>query len=144
MDTSHYNFFKGSMVFVIWSWTWIDEDLSDVDGESDTSICGSDVNSLESSLESDEPPVDEKIPAITHSVIFKCIGSHKESQYKDKLAVAKRKRNKGTEVPVRLRPELDNQVDSNGKAFVCKVVPDQWERIGYVVREVCGIANLIA
>ena len=36
-----------------------------------------------------------------------------------------------------LRPEPDNPVDSNAIAFTCQVVPDQWERIGYVVKEVC-------
>ena len=77
MHTSKYTFFKSSMVFIIWNWTWIDdEDPSDADSESDASVCGSDVNSSENSLESDEPPVDDEIPAITHSVIFKCIGSH--------------------------------------------------------------------
>jgi len=48
------------------------------------------------------------------------------------------KRNEGTEIPERLWPEPDNPVDSNAIiAFVCQVVPDQWEQIGYVVKEVC-------
>ena len=38
---------------------------------------------------------------------------------------------------MRLQPEPDNPVDNNAIVFVCQVVPDQWERIGYVVKEAC-------
>ena len=31
------------------------------------------------------------IPAITHTVIFKCIGAHKEDEYQEHLALAKKK-----------------------------------------------------
>ena len=50
------------------------------------------------------------------------------------LCIASRKLGKEDEVTVRIRPEPDNPVDSRAIAFECKV-QDEWELIGYVVRE---------
>jgi len=38
---------------------------------------------------------DDSVPGITRSVIFKCIGLHKEMEYQDMLAVASRNRDNG-------------------------------------------------
>ena len=38
---------------------------------------------------------DDSIPAITHAVIFKCIGVHKERRYQDILCEASRKLDDG-------------------------------------------------
>jgi len=39
----------------------------------------------------DEDDTSNAIPAITHSVILECMGSTKEREYKETLALAKRK-----------------------------------------------------
>ena len=80
--------------------------------------------------------LDDSVPAITHSVIFKCIGAHKEIHYQEILAAANRKLEKGTKVPVKLDPEPQNKYDNRAIAFVCQIDDTNWERIGYVVSEV--------
>ena len=85
------------MVFVIWKWTWVDLDECLTDSETKASLCSSDVNSSDD-FQSDEPTLDEEVPAITHTVIFKCIGAHQEKRYQDTLAIVKGKINKGTAV----------------------------------------------
>jgi len=124
------------MVFVMWKWTWVELDEDLMDSETNPSLCGSDVNSLDD-LQSDESTMEE-VPTITQSVIFKCIGAHKERQYQDTLAIVNNEITKGIAVPMRLQPESVNPVDSNSIAFVCQVVPHQWEQIGYVVKEACN------
>ena len=69
-----------------------------------------------------------EIPAITHSVVFKCIGSTKESSYQDALVLAKSKMRLGQSVPVRLKNEPNNPKDSRAIAFECKPA-DQYIRI---------------
>ena len=67
-------------------------------------------------------------------MVFKCIGSLKELLYQEILPVVTKKIKQGETVPVRIRKEPDNPVDSRAIAFECRL-NDQWERIGYVVRE---------
>ena len=50
----------------------------------------------------DEKVEDHGIPAITHSVVFKCIGATKEMCYQELLALANRRMRNGEIVPVRL------------------------------------------
>ena len=72
-DISQYKLFKDQLAFVIWNCTWIEEDLDDPDGDVDClEESRNDVEQTE-----DESTDDEYIPHITHSVIFKCIGSFK-------------------------------------------------------------------
>ena len=78
----------------------------------------------------------DEIPAITHTVVFKCISVTKEKKYQDTLKYAnKRLNDDDVKLPVKLQPELDNKWDSKAIAFMCQ---DNlgWQRIGYVVREV--------
>lgn len=70
---------------------------------------------------------------LTHSVVFKCMGCLKEFHYQEILALVSRKMKDGS-VPVELREEPNNPVDSRAIAFVCKL-NNQWERIGYVASE---------
>ena len=81
-----------------------------------------------SEASSDEPD----IPFVTHSVVFKCIGSTKESTYQDTLALEKLV--VGEAVPVRFKKEPNNPMDSRAIAFECKL-GNEYVRIGYVVRE---------
>jgi len=82
---------------------------------------------------------DNGIPEITHSVVFKCIGVHKEMDYQHTLALANRNMNDGKAVSVKLNPEPDNPQDKNAVAFICQADENaEWKRIGYVVREVAS------
>jgi len=84
-------------------------------------------------MDSSEKEPDDGIPAITHSVVFKCIGYNKESRYQELLALAQRKRAKdNATIPVKLQPEPSNTMDSKAIAFMCKA-DTNWERIDYVV-----------
>ena len=98
----------------------------------DVALSGSD----DSSNEEEE----DDIPAITHSVVFKCIGCTKELRYQELLALASQKINKGETVPVKLEREPNNPYDSNAIAFMCHAEKD-WERIGYVVSEALTDTN---
>ena len=62
---------------------------------------------------------DDSVPAITHTVIYKCIGAHKEKHYQEILAIAGRKHENGIKVPVKLQPEPQNKYDNTAIAFVC-------------------------
>jgi len=115
--------------------------LEDLDSRTPTpeSLCSNsevppsaDSPNVSTSSESD----DDSIPSITHAVIFKCIGVHKERRYQDVLSEASRKLDDGDNVPVKLYPEPDNPVDSKAIAFMCQITGSAWERIGYAVSEV--------
>ena len=115
----------------MWNWTWLAaEDIESSDSEE----CHSESDSIQSAMDNSEDESDG-IPAITHSVVFKCIGCHKEKRYQELLALAQRKRARdGADIPVKLQAEPSNPMDSKAIAFMCKVETD-WERIGYVVQE---------
>ena len=119
----------------MWNWTWLDE----VPSSDDRSVCldnSEDFRDSDDAIESFDDDTTEvcAIPAITHSVIFKCIGNLKEHRYQELLALAKKKINEGVIVQVNIKKEPDNPIDSKAIAFACDV-SGTWERIGYVVRE---------
>ena len=118
-------------VFIIWKWIRLDE----VKGTDSSRSRSPSLSTSTGDASSDEEDI--SIPEITHSVIFKCIGVHKDMEYQDTLALANRNRNDGKTVPVQLKPEPNNPYDSNAVAFVCQTDENaDWKRIGYVVREV--------
>ena len=78
---------------------------------------------------------DDSIPAITHSVIFKCMGVTKEKRYQDIPKYAKQQLDNGIRLPLKLQLEPDNKYDSKAIAFMCHD-NSGWQRIGYVLREV--------
>jgi len=74
------------------------------------------------------------IPAITHTVTFKCIGVTKEKRYQDTLKYAKKRLDDGgARLPVKLQPEPENKYNSRTIAFMCQGNIG-WQRIGYVER----------
>ena len=128
----------------MWKWVW----LEDLDSRASTPESQHSNNSSSSlpppppdspdvttPSESDESD-DDSIPVITHAVIFKCIGVHKERRYQEILSEASTRLEDGQRVPVKLYPEPDNPVDSKAIAFMCQIVDSAWERIGYAVSEV--------
>ena len=54
---------------------------------------------------------------ITHRVVFKCIGTTKNSCYQERLAKASPLINKGDAVLVKIKQEPDNAVDSKAILF---------------------------
>ena len=128
-------------MFILWNWVWVEDDDEDVesrdggDGASGNEEQCTDVdNEGDDDEEEDSEATDDGIPAITHCVIFKCIGCTKEHCYQEVLVKASEKHRKGENIPVKLEREPDNPYDCNAIAFMCKT-DDKWERIGYVVTE---------
>ena len=100
------------MAFVMWKWTWlhpadcIPPCVSDSEGNASPL---NDVDLTSDETGSDEPITDGEVPAITHSVMFKCIGSHKELQYQELLSLANKKVKDGStvsEIAVRARQPI--------------------------------------
>lgn len=113
-------------MFVLWSWNWVEEDSST---ETLDDLPASD-SPLPSSSPSPSPTHDsstsshsddDSVPAITHAVIFKCIGAHKEKRYQEILAIASRKYENGIKIPVKLQPEPNNKYDNRAIAFMCQI-----------------------
>lgn len=132
MDVDSYQLYKNDYAFVLWNWVWVDELSSDEDSDDDVESHKQD----EEFSPDDEPSEpDDSLPEITHSVIFKCMGTTKESRYQELLELAKKKMAKGICVPVKIQKEPTNPVDARAIAFMC-CADEQYERIGYVVTEV--------
>ena len=70
----------------MWNWTWLDEDLCD-DKES-LNFSDEDVAKESNEEDDDDTSNTDAIPAITHSIIFKCMGSTKKRKYGDSLSGA--------------------------------------------------------
>ena len=62
----------------------------------------------------------DEVPAITHTVVFQCIGVTKEKKkYQDTLKYAKKRLDDdGVKLPVKLRPEPDSKWDSKAIAKI--------------------------
>ena len=63
---------------------------------------------------------DSDSPLLSHSVVFKCIGSTKEEIYQTTLSIGKQKMKLGQTNPVQLMKEPNNPKDSRAIAFECK------------------------
>ena len=93
--------------------------------ENDTS---DEMDERDSSVQSDDSASEEDgVPALTHAVTFKCMGSVKDSTSQGVLRKASSILNGGGEVSVQLKPEPTNPKDAKAIAFECKV-DGKWER----------------
>ena len=131
---------------MVWEWEWIEDDVEESSSEVSDDLSAR--SSPELFSDYSQPTVehsptahtedtsneDDLVPAITHSVLFKCIGADKERNYQEVLFTAAKKHGEGINVPVKLQPEPSNKYDSKAIAFMCQT-DSGWERIGYVVRE---------
>ena len=84
VDISPYSFFKDDDVFVLWQWSWIDNHPSISPSPiPHSNSCTPDLNldtQASSDLDDEISAIirnDDGIPAITHTVVFKCIGATK-------------------------------------------------------------------
>ena len=112
---------------------WVDSAVKDSDGDEVDEIDNDDHDrNTDDEQGSEDGNSDEedgvRLPYITHTVIFKCIGSNREESYQFALRKSKQLLKSG------LRPEPTNPKDSQAIAFVC-LIDGKWEKIGYVVRE---------
>ena len=78
-------------MFVMWNWQCLEDSDSEQDGvvSGDEPRDAAPSNSEESC--NDEEAEDDNIPAITHTVVFKCIGCTKELCYQELLVLANQK-----------------------------------------------------
>jgi len=110
----------------MWNWSWLDETLSGIKEESSSDVAE---ESTEESNEHDEDTSStDTIPAITHSVIYKCIGTLKKHEYQEILAVVKKKMCEGIVVPLKQEKEPHNLVDAKAIASITNVsgIWDMW------------------
>ena len=77
---------------------------------------------------------EDRWPATSEQLIFKCIGTTKNSHYQYVLQRAQDIKASGSHVPVKLVHEPRNPRDSRAIAFMCEV-DGKWQTIGYVVSE---------
>lgn len=125
-------------VLVVWEWEWtcIDEE-SNQQSEIEDEYCEEQRNPyLHSDTETADSDVGvpENLPAVTHTVTFKCVGSVHD--FKKQLVLSKISRllMEKKAVEVRIRPEPNNQFDAKAICFEC-LIDQKWEIIGYIVRE---------
>ena len=124
--------FCDDMVFVIWKWEWEEPVLDDIESACCClKFCGGQLSLCESetTVESTSEP-----SIIKHSLTFKCMGTTKSVRSQEILAEAAYKLKQSETVEIQLRREPSNPRDARAIAFDCKLL-DQWERVGYVVRE---------
>lgn len=110
-------------VFVIWKWEW--EEPEQNEREENSSITNvaedCDINECEDN--------ECASTSITHSVVFKCMGSTKCVRSQEVLAEAAHKLRRSENARVRLRREPTNPKDARAVAFDC-LLGNCWERIG--------------
>ena len=83
----------------------------------------------------EEEQTGQLIPYVTHTVVFKCIGSVRDADYQNTLRVARDLIARGETVPVRVNPEPTNIKDARALVFECEI-DKEWKKVGYVVKEV--------
>ncbi len=123
VELDNFNTFDNK-VFVVWNWNILPPDLPSISTTNSTAAAADDV---------DHQGIDDVNDQ--EGVLFKCIGSAKEEQYQKHLAEVNRLHSQGLPIEVRVLHEALNRYDS--RAIAVQVFLDsQWNRIGYLVREV--------
>ncbi len=119
-------------VFVIWKWTWENSPEQNTFPSADDSTATADEDDG-----SDQQWEEDEFTStlITHSVIFKCMGTTKSVRSQEVLSEAATKLKNHETIEVRLRKEPTNPKDSRAIAFDCSLRSNHWDCIGYVVKE---------
>ena len=116
-----------------WEWTNIDEESSQ-HSEAEEDYCKEQQNLyLHSDSETSDSNV-EDIPAVTHTVTFKCIGSVHDFEKQLVLSKISKLLWEKKQAEVRIHPEPENPFDANAICFECFIY-QKWHIIGYIVRE---------
>lgn len=118
-------------VIVIWKWRCLRSEMLEQD--SDESIPSDESSSTSTTDEEGySEPEDER--QRSEKIVFKCIGSTRDTTYQTALRGARDNRLSGCNVPVKLVHEASNPYDSRAIAFKCEL-GGKWYTIGYVVSE---------
>ena len=72
----------------MWNWEWVED--ADIGSDSEASSRDEPEPPAVDTEKEEEEAEDHGVPAITHSVVFKCIGATKEMRYHELLALANR------------------------------------------------------
>ena len=123
-------------VLIIWDWSWHEESQESSDSSSDAAEGTNPYLQSDSDSDSDSAPPPETftLPAQTHIVTFKCMGTTYDLHSQETLKKAGQLLTQGVNVPVKLVPEPENDFDANAIAFY-SCIDKAWHRIGYVVKE---------
>ena len=119
---------------VVWEWKW--EEIEETTHVSETSYGNHDA---EESMSNSEPAMEDSdetycsSPEKQCTVTFKCIGAVHDTHAQDVLRRVSDLLDNNV-VPVNIFPEPSNPFDSRAIAFKCWIDED-WQRIGYIVRE---------
>ena len=121
-------------VLVVWKYKLIqnesetEQERKVVDDDNSVSESTADSNDSEKDLTSSNP-------CVPHTIVFKCIGAARDTQSQVYLRTARDRMLSGYTVPVRMRPEPTNIVDSRAIVFECEL-DGKWNKIGYVVSDI--------
>ena len=118
-------------VCVIWKWNWLTaasgiqsgDEIESGDEETKTDNSDSDA---EEDLVNEQPD--------TNTLVFKCMGCHKETRYQKALEKVRDLMAEGKSVPVAIVHEKTNIYDARALAFVCQLDNKPYT-IGYAVSE---------
>ena len=125
----------------MWEWEWveIDSEPEDID-ISDVEECQQ-VDEENPYLQTDDESDDNSgsvipqvLPAQTHTVTFKCVGTNHDAARQDVLSEVSQALRQGDVVAARAEPEPTNQYDSKAIALQLHW-KGKWQTIGYVVHE---------
>lgn len=72
---------------------------------------------------------------VPHTIVFKCIGAARDTHSQVALRTACVRMASGWTIPVRMRPEPTNIVDSQAIVFECEL-NGKWDKVGYVVTDI--------
>ena len=129
MYVHHLRTLNSSGLIIIWDWT----DTADDDtGDNSSVASSSNTISTESDLEEEE--------SVSDSVVFKCIGVTRDSEYQDVLKSVSELLRQGKTVPVRMEAEPTNPYDAKAICFQCEL-DSQWKLFAYVGKELCDCVH---
>ena len=117
VDIDHLELFDGD-VFVVWRWYWVESSDLDDDHSAEDNGDPQDSDNQQDNGSDNEPAGSETdtesgSTAITHSVVFKCVGASRDMNSQVALSFA----SKNKEAEVRLEYEKDNPKNARAIAF---------------------------
>ena len=116
---------QGVMVVWEWEWTNIDEESSE-HSEAQEEYCKEQQNPyLHSDSETSDSDV-EDVPAVRHTVTFKCIGSVHDFEKQLVLSKISKLLWEKKQAEERIRPEQENPFDANAICFEC-FIDQKWQ-----------------
>ncbi len=113
-----------NVVLIVWKYKEI---LNENESDNEERIIEEDEDDRlsESTAESSDSEKEDHLtmcnPCVPHTIVFKCIGAARDPQSQITLRTARDRMSNGYTVPVRMKPEPTNIVDSRAIVFECKI-----------------------